>query len=242
MASPDRFALISDIKVDEPDSWLGKIFLTLDLDWAADAVIEDTIDIVEAAGAAATWFVTHDTPVLERLRSNPRFELGIHPNFNFLLLGDGRNGADSAEVVDRLLAIVPEAKAVRSHSVTQSSQILDLFVERGLTHDCNHFIPEESGITLQPWRYWGGMVKVPYFWEDDVYCLSDRRSPIAEVAARDGLRVFDFHPIHIFLNTEDMRRYDDARPHLADIGALLDRRAMDCLGARQLLAELLELG
>jgi len=241
MVSPDRFGLISEIDVDEPDSWRERIFLTFDLDWAADAVIDDTIDLVEAAGAAATWFVTHDTPVLERLRANSRFELGIHPNFNFLLLGDGRNGADAGEVIDRLLAIVPEAKAVRSHSMTQSSLILDLFVQRGLTHDCNHFIPDEAGMTLRPWRYWGGLAKVPYFWEDDVYCLSERRTPIAEAAALDGLRVFDFHPIHVFLNTEDMGRYDDARPHLADAAALLERRASDCPGARQLLSELLEL-
>jgi len=72
----------------------------------------------------ATWFVTHDTPLISRLRTNSKFELGIHPNFDFLIQGEPRNGGNAQEVVARLLEIVPEAKSVRSHSMTQSSRLL----------------------------------------------------------------------------------------------------------------------
>lgn len=210
MASRERFGRISEISSDEA-SWRDRLFLTIDVDWASDEVIEDTAAKIEAAGVSATWFITHDTPMLERLRTNPRFELGIHPNFNFLLEGDGRNGADAAEVLDRLLRIVPEARAVRSHSMTQSSVLLNLFAERGLTHDCNHFVPNEAQIALKPWRHWNGMIKVPYFWEDDVHCMG-RSEAIDALVERPGLRVFDFHPIHVFLNTESLDRYEEARP------------------------------
>ena len=85
-----RFGLIREIRPERPETWRGRVFLTLDLDWACDGVLEDTIDLVEGEDVSATWFVTHDTPLLERIRSNPRFELGIHPNFNGLLgLGQG---------------------------------------------------------------------------------------------------------------------------------------------------------
>lgn len=49
------------------------------------------INLLKQADASANWFVTHDTPLQERLRSYPKFELEIHPNFNFLLQGDDCN-------------------------------------------------------------------------------------------------------------------------------------------------------
>ena len=35
-----------------------------------------------------------------------------------------------------------------------------------------------------------------------------------------GLKVFDFHPIHIFLNSENMERYNSAREHLQNFEEL----------------------
>ena len=72
------FSTLSNIDPADQATWEGKIFLTFDIDWACDEVIEDSIVLVESVGAAATWFVTHETPLLERLRNNPAFELGIH--------------------------------------------------------------------------------------------------------------------------------------------------------------------
>ena len=204
---------ISEIQVDSQADWSANSYLTIDIDWAHDDILADTIDLVEEFNVPATWFVTHDTPLLQRLRGNPDFELGIHPNFNFLFDGDCRVGRDAAEVIGRLLAIVPEAKSVRSHSTTQSSGLLDLFKRCGLTHECNSFIPVQSGIELKPWRLWTGLTRVPYFWEDDVACLygaSDAK-PMSELVNWPGIRVFDFHPIHVFLNTESMIRYEQTR-------------------------------
>jgi len=76
-----RFQQIQMINISDEQSWKDKVFITMDLDWACDDVLNDTIDLVERYDVAVTWFVTHDTPVLERLRENPKFELGLHPNF-----------------------------------------------------------------------------------------------------------------------------------------------------------------
>ncbi len=188
-------------------------FVTLDIDWAHDDILADAIELVEAHRVPATWFVTHDTPLLSRLRSNPDFELGIHPNFNFLLNGDGRSGKDAMDVVERLLAIVPEAKCVRSHSTTQSSELLDLFKRKGLTHECNSFIPIQSEIELKPWLLWSGITRVPYSWEDDVACLYGPGSALSmnQLIGLAGIKVFNFHPVHVFLNTEHMDRYEKTR-------------------------------
>lgn len=47
---------------------LNALYLTFDVDWACDEVLADTIDLVEEADVCATCFVTHDAPLLKRLR------------------------------------------------------------------------------------------------------------------------------------------------------------------------------
>lgn len=218
-----NFGLLSSIRPEDPSTWEGKAFLTFDLDWVADSVLERVIERVEALGLPATWFVTHDTPLLARLRSNAAFELGIHPNFNGLLgLGQGEApSAGAREVVATLQALVPEATAVRSHSLTQSSRLLSLFHEVGLTHDANHFVPARAQVTLRPWRHHNGLVRVPHLWEDDLDALmgEERQTPRA-LLDRGGLLVAAFHPIHVFLNTHDMATYERTRPLHGDAAAL----------------------
>jgi polysaccharide deactylase WbmS-like protein len=211
------------------------IGLTFDLDWACDAVLEDCINLVDEADVPATWFVTHQTPILERLRANKKYELGIHPNFNHLLEG---KGSDVESIIDELLTIAPNAKSIRSHSMVQSSRLMDIFLRKGLSYDCNHFVPEQSAIELRPWKLWNGLTKVPHFWEDDATCIYQKNTPIKELACRKGLKIFDFHPIHVFLNTENIERYETTKYIHSDGNALLEHRYTG-IGTRTHLLELM---
>lgn len=235
-----RFGRVSEIQPSNIDSWQDSIFLTIDIDWSHDKILADTIDLVEQAGVATTWFITHKTPLLEGLRESSLFELGIHPNFNFLLQGNAHVGKTAQDVIDRLLNVIPEATSVRSHSMTQSSRLLDLFDQRALTHDCNHFIPEQSGIELKPYLHWNGLIKVPYFWEDDVSCLYSHCFDLERLLSSNGLKVFDFHPIHIFLNTESLERYEQTR-HLHNKPNELIKYRYGGEGTRTWLLQLLKL-
>jgi hypothetical protein len=237
----NHFGRIKDIDLALPETWTQQIFLTFDIDWVCDAVLEDTISILEEAGVAATWFVTHQTPLLDRLRSNPNFELGLHPNFNNLLNGQNvKEKLNSAEqIIDELLTIVPEAKSIRSHSMTQSSRLYDLFAEKGLTHECNTYIPSSSKITLCPWKTWQGLIKISHFWEDDLNVLDVHVDATVLAQEALGLKVFDFHPIHLYLNTETLSRYEDSRAVHLDPCRLLAWRSQSTLGARSQLNNLL---
>jgi len=126
------FELIKNINIKDSKSWENKIFLTFDIDWCSDEVLEYTLDLLDQFDAKATFFVTHQTKLLDRIEKNENFELGIHPNFNFLLNGDFRYGKSMGEIVRYYLEIVPNAVSVRSHSMTQNSNILDLFRKNGL--------------------------------------------------------------------------------------------------------------
>ena len=185
-----NFSTISKIDPGDSSTWANKLFLTFDVDWAHDDVLLDSADLINESGAAATWFVTHATPVLNDIRALQSQELGLHPNFNPLLDGVSDNRLNSEKIVKALLDIVPEAKSIRSHSMTQSSRLLDLFQSCGLTHEVNHFIPHHAGIELKPWILWNRLCKIPYFWEDDVHVLYDsigiaQRDP-AELAIAGG--------------------------------------------------------
>jgi len=243
----NKFKKISTIKVDDDTSWKNSIFLTFDIDWAHDDVLMHTIELVEKADVAATWYVTHDTPLLKRLRQNPKFELGIHPNFNFLLEGDARNGKNAYEVVARIVEVVPEAKSVRSHHMTQSSSLLEIFKKFDLTHDVNHFIPNNLRFELRPWFLWNGLIRVPYSWEDDIHMLyesrlfqNSQREPDKLILNESGLKVFDFHPIHIFMNTESFDRYERTRPLHQNSTDLIKHR-FDGYGTHSRLIKLLML-
>jgi len=68
-----RWLNVSDCNVDAQINEV--IVLTFNIDWACDVVLADCIELAETSGAPATWFVTHDTQVLESLRVNNKFEL-----------------------------------------------------------------------------------------------------------------------------------------------------------------------
>lgn len=234
-----NFRKISDVDVNSQSTWEGPTtFLTFDIDWAHDDIIRDTMRLLANSNACATFFVTHDTPVLNELRAQPLFELGLHPNFNKILnVEDCHLSAN--DVVKNLKAIVPEATAVRSHSTTFSSQLCNIFAKNGLSHDCNFFIPDFSQIELKPWKNWLGMTMVPYFWEDDVACLDMNVAPVFNLIEREGIRVFDFHPIHVYLNTESMARYE-ATKSMHHHPEELKKYRYEGFGARSQLIHLLE--
>jgi len=201
-----QFRKISQINIKNNKSWKNKIFITIDIDWCDDEVLEHSINIFEKKKIPVTWFITHKTKLLRKLRENKNFEIGIHPNFNNILQSNKKK-SNAKKVIKNLLKIVPEAKSVRSHALTQSSLINDLFYKNKLLYECNSYIPISSGIITKPWKNWDNLIKVPYFWEDYIYCLEKKISRPKKFLQSDSVKVFNFHPIHIFLNTENISRY-----------------------------------
>lgn len=100
-----------------------EIFLTFDMDWASDEVLNDFYNLLCDLDVCGTINVTHNTNLLEMFRKDGRVELGIHPNYNMLLDGVG-NGQSYENVVLNSVKIVPEAVTVRAHSLTSGSKCL----------------------------------------------------------------------------------------------------------------------
>lgn len=234
------FELVKNIDTNNLSSWQNKIFLTFDLDWCSDEVLKYTLEILDIYNIKATFFVTHKTKLLEKMLENSNIELGIHPNFNPLFKEKGNFRKNSEEIIKELLEIVPKATSVRSHSMTQNSNILDLFKKYNFKYELNTFIPYSSQIKLKPYIHWNGLIKVPYFWEDDVHIIYGWKWDVEQFLNYPGLKVFDFHPIHVFLNTENLERYNEAKPFLNDYKKLKGFVNNETYGTRNFLIDLIK--
>src|SRR6266542_3007142 len=102
------------------------IAFTSDIDWAPEKLIDFTLGLFEEYKVKATLFATHRSSEIIGCNKNI-FETAIHPNFNPLL--DGKGGSVD-EVLDKILAIYPDAKGVRSHCMLQSFPLLNKFADR----------------------------------------------------------------------------------------------------------------
>ena len=142
--------------------------LSVDIDWAPDYMIDYMAQAYTEAGVKCTWFVTHASEAVDRLRSNPLFELGIHPNF----FPGSSHGSTEDEIIRHVLELVPGAKSVRMHALYQSSRLLyKLRHEYGLEIDSSLFVPQTPFLKPHTFGFSptvAPLVRLPYFWEDDV--------------------------------------------------------------------------
>lgn len=187
---------------------MNKPLITLDIDWAPDCVVDEVAELLLAAEVRATWFVTYASPAIERLKLCPDlFELGIHPNF----LPNSTHGHSPEEVIDHICDVAPVPTSVRTHALFQSTPLMALMFKRvpSLRADVSLFLPHAKMCEPVRFDFHGASgIRFPYIWEDDLEMYRPR--PVwrfDDLEHRSGLRIFDFHPIHIVLNDPTMESY-----------------------------------
>ena len=210
------------------------ISITLDVDWAHDAVIDDTLSLLEKYSVNATFFSTHYTTTLENL-NDKKYEIGIHPNFNFLLSGQARS---AKSILEEMMVLYPNALGMRSHSLTQSSLILDYAKESGIMYDSNIFHPKQP----LPFRDYSGLVRLSHCWVDLGLLIDKHKFMIDSLPLNKcSNNILDFHPIHIFLNTPTVDFYEKAKTYGRDIEGLYAYRNTKIPGLRDLFIAVLSL-
>jgi hypothetical protein len=198
------------------------LVLTLDVDWAPDFVIDDVASRLIEHRVKATWFVTHASPAVDRLRAQTGlFELGIHPNF----LPRSSHGASIPDVLDACMQLVPGAAAMRTHDLHQSTTVFKHVCARTPVQiDVSLFLPDVQ--EAHPFSYNLGdrpIWRLPYVWEDDYEMAQAAPDWTLDRLLRGrGLRALDFHPIHVYLNSARFDRYAQLKarvPRLQDATA-----------------------
>jgi len=186
---------------------MNDVLITVDIDWSPDFMIDFIAGKLIKNNIKTTWFITHSSPSIKKLRNNSLFELGIHPNF----LPGSSQGCSYDEVLSFLLDVVPDARCVRTHCLFQSSIILKkMVVEYGLNIDSSVYLRETPNIVPSVFYYDNAvLMRIPFFWTED----GEMYKPVPSFSLKDkhvelpGLKVFVFHPVHVFLNSFSMKNY-----------------------------------
>jgi len=193
---------------------LNEFLLTFDVDWAPDFVIDEVVDFLLEKKLKATWFITHDSPSIRKILEHKEiFEFGLHPNF----LSNSSQGTNEKEVMNNLRKIIPDSKIIRTHALFQSTYLFRNLVKNfDLKIDVSLLLPDTPN--LQPHKIYfdeqnNELIRVPFFWEDDIEMYNPKKS-LSMKSERyhvEGLKIFDFHPIHIFLNSNNMENYESLK-------------------------------
>ena len=197
---------------------LNETLITFDTDWAPNWCVRDCYEICKQAGFGATFFATDYLPVLSEIANDPMFEIGIHPNF----FPGSSHGDDERTVLKYCLSLLEELGvddtneiSMRTHGLYQSSQLFYLIASEfpQIRRDVSLFMPFISG--LKPFYYTmfsniPTLIRIPFFWEDDYAAAIDKYN-WQFTEKLEGLKIFNFHPMHISLNMKDMNLFENMK-------------------------------
>jgi ubiquinone/menaquinone biosynthesis C-methylase UbiE len=182
--------------------------LTSDVDWGKEEWIDDLADIASSFDIKPTFFATHDSASLRKLRADERIHIGVHPNF----LPGSSHGDDVNTVIDHVLRWFPETNCFRAHSFVDSTLIALKFREHGMQYDSNLCLYLQENIPAL--NHASGLMRFPVFWEDDIHMLWNGAWDFDQLEQKfltPGLKVLNFHPIHVALNTPDDAYYQSVK-------------------------------
>ena len=201
---------------------MDKIIVSFDMDWAPDFAIDFTAQLIHGMGIKSVWFMTHRSLASQRVESMQEAEIGIHPNF----LQGSTQGKNTKQVMDNLMKEFPKAKSVRTHGMVYSASIAHMFAMYGFDIDSSVFLGGMKGIQPFVTRYNGGqkILRVPYYWSDDGEMAYGGDWKHIDISS-PGLKVMCFHPLHIFLNTDNWETYLNYKENFVSQGLLPDARS-----------------
>lgn len=180
---------------------------TGDQDWAPEWATGMQVQMHRDAGIPLHMFCTSPSAVMTA-RDGSQLSAGIHPNF----LPGSSHGSSYAEIVETCMRMYPDVTTARCHAFTETSAAIRALAGAGIVADSN------GATHLQPWIapfvHYTGIVRFPVFLEDDVMMDLHQGVPsFAEVIpwlTTPGLKIFNFHPSHVGLNSAS---FDDYNAH-----------------------------
>lgn len=187
---------------------LGMIILTFDTDWAPSFVMESVLNKLKCAQLKATFFCT--SPV--DIENKPNIEFGIHPNF----MNDSTQGSSEKKILEHLTALFPAAVGMRTHRLYWHSGLNKKLLDYGILYDASIMMPFHANlgsVTV------GQLIRFPTWWSDNIHLTNGLPLDRVELPNmnKPGLKIFNFHPIHIYLNTNSMISYYEKMKRLHPI-------------------------
>lgn len=204
--------------------------ISIDSDWAIEPLIKDTVEILKEYGIKATFFLTNkiDFNILNG------HELAIHPKFTTF--------SNQEKILSKTLDILPtkRCKGSRSHRMYCNSPLIASYEKFGIEYDSNFDIPESS--MCNPFFFKGvDVLEIPVYLTDDGQFSTMSSFDLEGVNLDDsGVKVFLFHPFHIYMNTASNADYQKNKPYYKNFKYLQKNRNTAKKGTRNLFLNLLD--
>jgi hypothetical protein len=175
---------------------VSNLVVTVDLDWACEAAIEETLDFLKNQNISPTIFITHRSPSVEA--SMNEIKVGLHPYFG----SDSSHGSTIAEVVNHVMDLPHNLPAFRCHRFSICNSSRQAMSEAGMLLSSNVCTDLEI---VPPFKDRFGLLEVPIFLEDGGYLwrqhLLEINQHLLETISGKGIKVITIHPMHFALNT-----------------------------------------
>ena len=188
------------------------VAISIDLDWAPDFMIRDTMELLAGAKVNATIFVTHSSDLLAQ-PDRRSCELGFH-----LGLSDSSIETLDAAIGD-LKSIYGPLDGVRSHALLESARYYPAYKRHSISYSSNYLL--FGAQNLRPIRMLDGIWHLPIYWMDNVHLMVNdscsyeiARQAFSELLVAKGMKVFAFHPVHLYLNSADISKYEKVKHEL----------------------------
>ncbi len=217
-----------DSKIIDTKSLDDEFCITIDVDWSPEELIESVINTLNSYKIKATFFATHPIDVKEH-------ETALHPNFTSFERYE--------ETIRKLLQIYPDAKGVRGHRLMTDETLLLHYEKLGILYQSSYLMLGLKNI--RPFYLEFNIMEIPLFYMDRIHFDDSwhaKKGFTINSINMDftGLKVFDFHPIHIFLNTNNRDLYERAKKYYHEPKLLESYRNKDKEGIGTYFNNLLE--
>jgi polysaccharide deactylase WbmS-like protein len=221
------------------------IAITLDVDWAPDAIIKSVVGVVDSYEVPITLFCTdHSADVSGNSSSlhdyGDRHELGIHPNYQFTGDYDG--------VLNRLFQLYPQARGLQSHNGCSGWPMCVAAAKRGVLYEvyCTVYpvyVPPFK-VNRDVLDYW---IFTNSFFDSHMLTVKDfdwslRSLWFAEhLADPDKIVTLGFHPNILYYDMSASTEYDRLKSQYHVAQPALSFLARDhAVGAMKFFRELLD--
>ncbi len=175
---------------------MSRLIITVDLDWACEPAIEETLDFLSEHNVTPTVFITHHSPRVEAAMR--QIEVGLHPFFD----PTSSHGRTITDTVKHVMDLPHNLPAFRCHRFGICNHSLQAMVEAGMKISSNVCTDLES---LPPFRNRFGLLEVPIFLEDGGYLWRGHPLKMTQVletkVQEEGDKVLLLHPMHFAVNT-----------------------------------------
>lgn len=181
----------------------SEICLTFDTDWCRQEHVDEIIALLEERKLKSTFFITDDNPIIV----SKNVEIALHPNIE----------NKSLDIIDNDLKKMKSGKksfGVRTHKLYSSSILNSILENNEIQYQSNYVLFLKDNIEVC--KGLNGVYEVPIYCMDYYLMEFFGRVPNYTTLKQKffngkGIKVFDFHPIHIYMNTPSLDYYYQER-------------------------------